>query len=131
MLHITKVAVGCTDVAELAQRLAGRAIDGESWIMTRYRPTRHEELIGGSLFWIVKHQLVARSRIRGFEEVEGRCQIRLDAALVPVRIRPRRAHQGWRYLTAEDAPADLDGEADDLAELPAGLMSELAALRLI
>jgi hypothetical protein len=131
MLHITKVAVGCADADMLAERLTGRAIDGESWVPTRYRPTRHEELIGGSLYWIVKHQLIARSRIIGFDEVEGRCRIRVDADLVPVRIRPRRAHQGWRYLTAEDAPGDLDGAVDDLAALPPGLMSELAALRLI
>jgi hypothetical protein len=131
MLHITKVAVGCADKDELAERLASRAGNGESWIMTRYRPTRHEELIGGSLYWIVRHQLIARSRIIGFGEVEGRCQIRVEADLVPVRIQPRRAHQGWRYLTAEDAPLDLDGAIDDLAALPAKLMGELASLRLI
>jgi hypothetical protein len=131
MLHITKVAVGCADADLLAERLTGRAIDGESWLITRYRPTRHEELIGGSVFWIIKHQLVARSRIIGFDEVEGRCQIRLDANLVPVRVRPRRAHQGWRYLTDEDAPSDLDGAYDDLAALPPKLMGELASLRLI
>jgi hypothetical protein len=131
MLHITKVAVGCADPDLLAERLTGRAIDGESWLITRYRPTRHEELIGGSVFWIIKHQLVARSRIIGFDEVEGRCQIRLDANLVPVRVRPRRAHQGWRYLTDDDAPSDLDGAYDDLAALPPKLMGELASLRLI
>jgi hypothetical protein len=131
MLHITKVAVGCADAEMLTQRLSGRAIGGESWVPTRYRPTRHEELIGGSLYWIVKHQLIGRNRIIGFDEVEGRCRIRIDSDLVPVRIRPRRAHQGWRYLTAEDAPTDLDCTEDDLSALPPGLMSELAALRLI
>jgi len=131
MLHLTKVAVSCPNIDHLQRRLHGRAIDGESWIMTRYRPTRHEELIGGSLYWIVKHQLIARSPIRGFEEVEGRCQIRLDAALVSIRIRPLRAHQGWRYLKAGDAPLDLDGATDELATLPASLLRELAALRLI
>jgi hypothetical protein len=131
MLNITKVAVGCADADAFAERLTGRAVDGESWIITRYRPTRHEELIGGSIFWIIKHQLVVRSRILGFEEVEGRCQIRLDANLVPVRIQPRRAHQGWRYLTEEDAPSDLNGAYDDLAALPPKLMGELASLRLI
>ncbi len=131
MLHITKVAVGCADTDMLAERLIGRAVDGESWIRTRYRPTRHEELIGGSLYWIVKHQLIARSRIVGFGEIEGHCRIRLDPDLVRVRVQPRRAHQGWRYLTAEDAPVDLDGAVDDLAALPPKLMGELASLRLI
>ena len=131
-LHLTKVAFGCTEVEVLRDRLLGRAHDGETYIDTRYKPTRAGELIGGSLFWIIRHQLVARSRILRFDEAEdGRCLIRLDAALVPVRGRPKRAHQGWRYLVGEDAPEDFDGEADDLATLPPRLIGELAALMLI
>ena len=130
-LHLTKVAFGCDDVDILRDRLVGRAEGGETFITTRYRPTRHGELVGGSLFWILKHQLVARSEILRFDEVEGRCAIRLAAELVPVRIRPKRAHQGWRYLTGADAPADLDGAVDDLAALPPSLVSALAALALV
>lgn len=133
LLHLTKVAVGCSSLDLLDARLSGRALAGETYISTRYRPTRHAELIGGSLYWIVKHQLVARSPILRFEEDErGHCLIRLDARLVPVRARPKRAHQGWRYLTEDDAPGDLGGgEADDLAALPANLVRELASLYLI
>jgi len=131
-LNLTKVAVGCTDVDLLRARLIGRSAAGETWIDTRYRPTRHEELIGGSLYWIVKHRLIARSRILRFEEGErGRCLIRLDVALVPVRTRPKRAHQGWRYLTDADAPLDLDGQEDELAALPPKLVSALTALALV
>jgi len=133
LLHLTKVAVGCPSPDVLNARLAGRAVDGETYISTRYRPTRHAELIGGSLYWIIKHQLVARSRILRFDEDErGHCLIRLDARLVPVRARPKRAHQGWRYLVEADAPADLEGgEADDLAALPSNMVRELTALYLI
>ena len=131
MLHITKVAVGCPDADSLAERLQSRSADGESWIVPRYRPTRHEELIGGSLYWIIKHQLVARSRILGFAESEGRWRVRLDAGLVGIRVRARRAHQGWRYLDAQDAPADLGGAIDELATLPPALMGKLASLQLI
>ncbi|WP_116092455.1 DUF1489 family protein [Sphingomonas crusticola] len=132
MLHLTKVAVGCSDADLLRARLTGRAEGGETYITTRYRPTRHAELIGGSLYWIIKHQLVARSRILRFEEDErGHCLIRLEAALVSVRVRPKRAHQGWRYLTGADAPTDLGGDTDDLATLPTGLVRELASLYLI
>ena len=130
-LHITKVAFGCADLDVLRDRLLGRAQGGESFVNTRFRPTRADELVGGSLFWIIKHQLVARSSILGFDEVDGRCNIRVATALVPVRIRPRRAHQGWRYLPGEDAPLDLDGEVDDLAALPPGLVSALSALALL
>ena len=132
-LNLTKVAYGCDSVDFLAERLALRAAHGPtSFLVTRYLPKRHEEIVGGSLFWIVKHQLIARSLILRFEEDErGHCLIRLEAALVPVRVRPKRAHQGWRYLTGADAPSDLAGETDDLAALPTGLVRELALLYLI
>ena len=131
-LHLTKVAVGCPDADLLRARLSGRAEGGETFITTRYRPTRHAELIGGSLYWIIKHQLVARSRILRFEEDErGHCLIRLEETLVPIRLRPKRAHQGWRYLTGPDAPPDLGGESDDLAALPTTMVRELASLYLL
>lgn len=131
-LNITKVAFGCDDIDILRDRLAARAGDGASVVTTRYRPTRHAELVGGSLYWIMKHQLVARSPILRFDATEeGRCAIRVHADLVPVRLRPRRAHQGWRYLAGEDAPVDLDGEVDELAALPPGLVRALAALALV
>jgi hypothetical protein len=131
-LHITKVAVGCAELEALRERLEGRVAQGESYLTTRYRPTRHAELVGGSLYWIIKHQLVARSPILRFEEDErGHCLIRVAAGLVPVRVRPKRAHQGWRYLAADDAPVDLDGATDELAEMPPRLVSALAALALV
>lgn len=134
LLHITKVAVGCTEIETLRERLAARAIGGETFITTRYRPKRDSELVGGSLFWIIKHRLVARQEILGFEEEEEgkRCRILLSAVLKPVRAHPKRAHQGWRYLTAADAPADLDGdEAEGMSALPQDMAAELSALALI
>lgn len=131
-LHITKVAVGCRSRQELARRQHGR-IEGDSLtITTRYRPKRHAELIGGSLYWIIRHRLTVRQRIIGFEERDdGRWDIRLDAMLIPVRARPKRAHQGWRYLAAGDAPADLGGGANGVAALPPKMADELARLALI
>lgn len=130
-LHITKVAFGCTSLDILAERLDSRAAGGETTVSTRYRPKRADELIGGSLFWIIKHQLVARQPILGFTESEGRCVIRVAAGIVPVRAYPKRAHQGWRYLEGGDAPADLLDGAVDTADMPPRLISELAALALI
>src|SRR5690606_27502916 len=107
--HITKVAVGCASLDVLAARLAARAAGGTVDVTTRYRPTRHAELIGGSLYWIIKHHLVARQTIVDFVPVADapRWTIRLEAALTPVQTWPRRAHQGWRYLNGADAPPDL------------------------
>jgi hypothetical protein len=131
-LHITKVAVGCAGVEELRARLDGRAVADETFITTRFRPTRHAELVGGSLYWILKHQLVARSPILRFEEDErGHCLIRLRAGLVPIRTTFKRVHQGWRYFPVEYAPADLDGGADELSALPPQLAAALASLALI
>ena len=133
-LNITKVAVGCPELETLRERLASRASAGETFITTRYRPKRENELIGGSLFWIIKHRLIARQEILGFEdEPDGkRCRILLSAELRAVRAHPKRAHQGWRYLPADDAPADLDGdEAEGMAALPRDMAAELSALALI
>lgn len=130
-LHLTKVAVGCSSAEALHERIADRAQDGVARIVTRYRPTRHAELIGGSLFWIVKHRLVGRQQILGFgENAEGRCVIELEARLVPVPPHPRRAHQGWRYLDDADAPADF-GDGVGVDALPPALLRELAALALV
>lgn len=131
-LHITKVAVGCASFDALEARIAARSEGDTIAIVTRFRPKRADELVGGSLFWIVKHRLVARQTILGFEEraEDRRTRIRLDAALVPVRAMPKRAHQGWRYLTVTDAPPDLNA-SDDLSALPAPVAAALAELALI
>lgn len=132
-LNITKVAVGCASLDILAERIAARVENEVAVVTTRYRPTRHAELIGGSLYWIIKHRLVARQEILGFAETEEsrRWQILVDARLVPVLERPRRAHQGWRYLDGKDAPADVDAAHGALGALPAALRGELSALALI
>ncbi len=131
-LHITKPAVGCDSIKRIQQRQSPRVADGEVTITTRYRPTRHKELIGGSIFWIIKHRLVVRQRILGFvESDDGRWNIRLDPKLIPVRARPKRAHQGWRYLKGEDAPEDFDGDEDGIAEMPPKMLNELARLGLV
>jgi hypothetical protein len=133
MLHLTKVAFGATSAEHLADRLRQRAAEGGMFLTTRYLPKRHEEVAGaGSLFWIIKHQLVARSPILHFGEAEGgRVAIHLAPELVLVQARPKRAHQGWRYLEAADAPADLGGDASGMAELPPALLGKLAELALI
>lgn len=132
-LHISKVAVGCASLDALRARQALRLADGVVPVVTRFRPKRADELIGGSIYWIVKHRIAARQIIVGFAEREQdrRTVIRLDPELVPVRALPRRAHQGWRYLAAEDAPLDLDGDDSGLAELPAELTASLSMLALI
>ncbi len=132
-LHLTKIAFGCASLSVLEERLAARgALDhGEARLRTRYRPKRAEELIGGSLYWILGHRLVARSPILRFDDAEGgRTDIVIEARAIPVLAQPRRAHQGWRYLAAADAPADLES-LGDAAAMPADLRDALGVIGLI
>lgn len=131
-LHISKVAVGCTTLEALRRRQAARAAHGAVPIVTRFRPKRADELVGGSIFWILQHRITARQTILGFAEHEAdrRTIIRLDPELVPVRLSPKRAHQGWRYLPESDAPGDLN-DGDVTAALPPPLAQALSALALI
>ncbi len=132
-LNISKVAVGCASLDALRRRQQLRLTEGMVPLVTRFRPRRADELIGGSVYWIVKHRITARQAILGFgERVEDRkTVIRLSPELVPVRALARRAHQGWRYLDGADAPQDLDGDDTGLAELPAALSAKLSSLLLI
>lgn len=99
---------------------------------TRYLPKRHEEMVGGSLYWIIEHTIVARSPIMAFEQRDdGRWTIWLEPRLIQVHPRPKRAHQGWRYLKDEDAPLDLAAGEDVGAVMPAGLVKDLAKLGLV
>lgn len=134
-LHLTKIAFGVQSIADLRQRLERHAATpgGEARLHTRNLPRRAEELVGGSLYWIYAHTLVARSPLLGFARAEdGRWAIRLEPRLIAIEPTPRRAHQGWRYLAQEDAPADLpDGAVADAEAMPGNLAGELARLGLL
>ena len=82
-------------------------------LTTRYRPKRHEEIIG-------------------FAEAEGgKTDIVIKARVIATVAQPKRAHQGWRYLEAANAPRDLGEGAEGADALPAALAGELAAMGLI
>ena len=131
-LNISKVAVGCGSLDALRRRQEMRVSNGIVPIYTRFRPKRADELIGGSIYWIIKHQVAARQTIVGFgESEERRTIINLDPQLVTVRAVPKRAHQGWRYLAQTDAPRDFDDGDEALGALPPELLSRLSALALI
>jgi hypothetical protein len=85
-LSISKVAVGCTSLDALKARQAARAAGGEVPLVTRFMPKRAEELVGGSVYWIVKHRIQARQTILGFtaREEDRKTLIRLSPELVPV-----------------------------------------------
>ncbi len=131
-LHLTKIAFGCDSADDLAARLAQRSAEGEVRLTTRYAPKRIEELAGGSLYWIHGSAIVGRSPLIGFEDNgAGRWWLKIEPRLIPVAPLPKRAHQGWRYLTDEDAPRDLRAGEDATDTLPAGMAMELGRLGLV
>lgn len=139
-VHLSKVAVGCDSVESLSLRQLPwhhvRA-DGQTVYRhrTRFMPKRDGELLaGGSLYWIIANQLIARQAIIAFEPITlgetSHVLIHLEAKPVLVAPTPRRAHQGWRYLEAADAPADATGKTP-MVTLPPKLLAELRSLGLI
>jgi hypothetical protein len=140
-LHMTKVAYGMNSLSELIQAVERRAqMDPLTtdtvptlFMTTRYLPKRHAEILnGGSLYWIIKHQVVARAKIIRFDPTpDGRHDIVLEARPIAVRPIARRAHQGWRYLDGADAPEDIGGDTLDGETMPADLASALANLSLL
>ncbi|MBB5987078.1 DUF1489 domain-containing protein [Sphingobium lignivorans] len=130
-LHMTKIAFQSESADTLRAWLESHAGTGEARLTTRYLPKRHAEMEGGSLYWILGHHLVGRSPILGFaERPDGKHWIRLAPTLIAVVPRPKRAHQGWRYLAEEDVPPDLDA-AHDGDSLPEGVAAELGRLGLL
>jgi hypothetical protein len=142
MLHLIKLCVGVDSLQELAdwqkKRLKEKRAKGqkpELVHITRQMPKRAEELLsGGSLYWVIKGQVMARQTLLELREVTKNgvphCGLVYDKALVPVRPRPRRAFQGWRYLEAKEAPPDM-AEIKGAKNLPENLKRELAALGLL
>jgi len=138
-LHLVKLCVGIDAVEELvhwqakrsAERL-GQGLDPRPRHVTRMWPRRADELLqGGSLYWVIRGVIRVRQRIAALEEVSGedgirRCAVVFEPALVPVLPRPRAAFQGWRYLKAEDAPADIGAAPGDDPDLPPGLREALS-----
>jgi hypothetical protein len=130
-LHLTKVAMGCRTLEALQKRVAARTHGGEMRVPTRMRPKRAEELVGGSLHWIVKHRMIGCQQILRFDDrSDGRIDIVCAGELIVIPPAPKRAHQGWRYLEADNT-AFIDGDETGVAELPPRLYVELAMLALV
>ena len=129
-LHLTKVAVGCASVEALRNRIARRVTQaGEVRVPTRMRPKRAAELVGGHLYWIVKHRIVAGLPIRAIEDrSDGRIDIVCAPDLMVIAPIPKRAHQGWRYFELD---SEVTGDETGVGELPPALYGKLSALMLV
>jgi len=143
-VNLIKLCVGADSVRDLKdwikERLAEKRKRGERpehIHRTRMVPKRTAELLdGGSLYWVIRGEVMCRQRIRDvrpFRDKDGigRCGIVLDPKVVLVTPRPYRAFQGWRYLPVTDAPRDLDKVAKGAAAMPEKLRRELRELGLM
>lgn len=135
-LHLMKLCVGAEGPDDLLewQRRFG---DGPAVHVTRMWPRRAAELLdGGSIFWVFKGVMLARQRLLALDEQVGadgvrRCALMLDRSIVPVTAVPRRPFQGWRYLPATDAPADMSGGRAADSALPPRMAAALAEMGLV
>ena len=146
-LHLLKRAVRIESVAHLARvqkaRRDERRARGEkpvNWHFTRNFPRRAAQVLaGGSMYWIIRGEIVARQPIIALEtrrrgDGRKRCAIGLAAKIIRTQPIAHRALQGWRYLGPHDAPPDLataPSRADGADRLPDGLARELRELGLL
>lgn len=143
-LNLIKLCVGVDSAEHLLalqsarlerQRAAGQAL--KLVHRTRQIPRRRSELLdGGSLYWVIRGVIGVRQRFLDIceqKDVEGRkcCDLILSPTHIETYPQPRRAFQGWRYLTGEDAPADRVSDGADIGELPAAMRAELIELGLL
>lgn len=127
-LHMIKLCVGVSEV----EWLENRAANGKPLIVhTRMTPKRAPEMEdGGSLYWVIKGSVLCRQPILDISTLgEGpnrRCEVTLEPRVIRTAPLARRPFQGWRYLEAREAPADLT--VLDATDLPDDLARELREL---
>jgi hypothetical protein len=141
-VHLLKLCVGVETVQDLRdwhkEKLAERKRmkPPRLWHVTRTMPKRRDEILKGkgSLYWVIKGFVQVRQPIVTLDAITDReglacCRIGFAERLILVTLHPHRPFQGWRYLEADDAPADLpSGARHD--ELPAHLLKDLRDLGL-
>ncbi len=123
-LHMVKLCVGCDTVEDLLDWRSQSAAQGEPWVLrTRQTPRQADRLLdGGSLYRVFRGFILSRQRILAVrcagEGPERRCEITLDEDVIRTVPTPRRAFQGWRYLSPDDVPPDLAQDAGGQALPP-------------
>ncbi|QEX17590.1 hypothetical protein FRZ44_28920 [Hypericibacter terrae] len=143
-LHMLKLCVGVDRIDELEdwieekiRKAKSKGKEPKLEHVTRQMPKRRDEILeGGSLYWVIKGFIQVRQPIVGLQARRGkdgieRCAIQFAPNLVQVQPSPRRAFQGWRYLEAKDAPADLGKRRKGEQELPPALLLELRQLGIL
>lgn len=139
MLHIIKLAVGIRDIAHLAevQQLRAKS-EPPLRHKTRNMPKRAEEILaGGSIYWVINRAVLVRQRIIAiirdqWDDGSACAGLVLNPELIRVAARTTKPFQGWRYLNAADAPADIGAASTaDIDDLPESMRIALSQLALL
>ena len=140
VINIIKLCVGAQNVSELFKWQKNRIIsvanleDPVTFIITRMRPKKEEELLnGGSIYWVFKGLILARQKIIGFDNIIGadnilRCKIILNSQIILTESIQKRPFQGWRYFKQEEVPNDRELYSEDKIEIPLELQKELSEI---
>ena len=138
-VHLQKLSVGSESIhtladwqADVVARRQQQGLSAHHVHVTRMFPKRREEILdGGSIYWVIKGNILCRNKIAALEETTKNghraCAILMEPELIPVLPKPRRAFQGWRYLQNGDQPADLSA-ADGGTDLPPAFQAKLLDL---
>ncbi len=111
-LNILRTAAGCASLDELAERIESFSVLFEKQkcgrFTTRNTPKRAQEILNGqgSVYWIIKNRIQARSQILAILGTQGVCTVVFHPDLIQTVAVSQRAVQGWRYLDRAKTPRD-------------------------
>ncbi|MFW2587318.1 DUF1489 family protein [Sagittula sp. SSi028] len=140
LTHLVKLSAGTESVESLMAWQSGfakRFADGRPRHRTRMWPKKEPQIVGGgSIYWVIKGLIQCRQRVLAMEEMiadDGirHCLLVLDPQIVRTTTAPKRAFQGWRYLSPDDAPKDLPKGRAAEEPLPpelAGMLAEIGVI---
>ena len=143
-INLIKLCVGINSVSELEIKQKKISFSDETlnssdftYHVTRMFPQKEKELLsGGSLYWVIKGQVLARQKIKNLKKIKdenkkNKCLIILERKIILTKNLPRKPFQGWRYLKPNDAPEDIAIFDKSQKEIPHKLQIELYKLGIL
>ena len=139
-VNLIKLCVGAQNVSDLYNWQKKRLIHDKdlsnpsTFFLTRMRPKREIDILnGGSIFWVFKGLILARQKIKGFDNFMSednilRCKIILDRKIILTDAYHKKPFQGWRYFSQQEAPKDREVFSNDKNQLPLKIEKELSEI---
>lgn len=140
VLHMIKLAVGCSTLDDLRESGQTQRVHGHTFIRTRTKPKQAPDILnGGSIYRVMNGLILCRQPVIGFksytrDDGHSGTLILVSDDIIRVQPRPMRPFQGWRYLKDADAPLDISARTHDddgITSLPQHLRTRLTNLGLL